>query len=144
MHQKHEAPAVSAAASLIATAIIILQHSGESVGIGIRTEAERSLQRLGPDHKVKPFERDALRGFLREEYGEEFVTDVIDNNAPAPREPESELDKRFAALEERFQKRDDEQTQENARLRAELEALQKGAKKGDDKKTPPGSSTPST
>lgn len=139
MHQSNEAKAVSAAASFIATAILILQHSGESIGIGIRTEAERSLQRLGPDHKVTPLSREALRGYLAEQFGEDFVVDVVDNNAPQPREAQTDLDKRFNELEARMQKRGDELEkrgdeleQENARLRAELEAKQKPAGKKDE------------
>lgn len=86
MDQKNEVHAVSAAAAFLIAALVMLERSSESLGIGIRNVIGKELQRLGPDHKPNPFSREQLRALVAGQYGEEVAADVIDGKGAASAE----------------------------------------------------------
>lgn len=124
MQPKHEVIAVRAAARLLLQAALILRYASDSVAIGVRTDIEKSFQRLGPDHQPGDIDELSIRTALASSFGEEFAADVIDGGTDAKAPPvQTDADRRLATLEQNFREMAAAQESEIERLRRENREL---------------------
>jgi hypothetical protein len=93
---------VSAAASFIATALLLLQYASDGLAIGMRRTLELELRRLGPDHKVTPFSGEQLHAFITSQYGEDAAADIVAGHEPDDMPQQLSVEARADQLEQQL------------------------------------------